>query len=77
MLKSANAYFSSYKETEKIMFFKLNAYLYSITLYGRKWGRRYLIMRIGSQSMSSTIDPKTICNKEIKQVSLANSQTST
>lgn len=34
-------------------------------------------MRIGSQSMSSTIDPKTICNKEVKQVSLANSQTST
>ena len=26
-------------------------------------------MRIGSQSMSSTIDPKTICNKEVKQVS--------
>lgn len=49
---------------------KWNAYLYSITLYGRKFGRRYLIMRIGSQSMSSTIDPKTIYRKEINHVSL-------
>lgn len=49
---------------------KWNAYLYSITLYGRKFGRRYLIMRIGSQSISSTIDPKTIYRKEISHVSL-------
>lgn len=39
-----------------------------MTLYGRKLGSRYLIIRIGSQSMSRTIDPKTICKKNVISV---------